>query len=172
MDEHAARIGSMRKDKDQWFRYAADSPIEDRASFAGLSYFPVDPALRFRVKLVRHARPRAIVMQTSDGAVREYSNVGHFEVTVEGANVQVQAYQAPGADAIFVPFRDRTSGKETYGAGRYLDLHPIAPGDEFDLDLNLAYNPMCAYSDAFSCPFPPPENWLPVAVRAGEKSYG
>lgn len=171
MDAHAARVDSMRKEKDRWFRDASDSPIEHRASFSGLKYYPVDPALRFRAKLVPHARPETVVMQTSDGAVREYRNVGHFEVAIEGRMVRIQAYRSPGSDALFVPFRDSTSGKETYGAGRYLDLHPAGPGDEYDLDLNLAYNPMCAYSEAFSCPFPPPENWLPVPVRAGERTY-
>jgi len=161
----------MRKEKDEWFRRSPHSPLEHRGSFSGLSYYPVEPALRFRATLVRHAEPKAIVMQTSDGDAREYRNVGHFEVAIDGQPVTVQAYQTPGAHELFVPFRDKTSGKETYGAGRYLDLHPVAAGDVFDLDFNLAYNPMCAYNEAFSCPFPPPENWLQVPIRAGERTY-
>lgn len=172
MDEHGGRIEAMRREKDEWFRRAPDSPIEHRASFSGLSYYPVEPALRFRTQLVRHAQPKAVVMQTSDGDAREYRNVGHFELAIDRRKLSVQAYQMPGSDALFVPFRDQTSGKETYGAGRYLDLHPEGPADLYDVDFNLAYNPMCAYSDAFSCPFPPPENWLPVPVRAGERTYG
>ena len=74
----------------------------------------------------------------------------------------------------WVPFRDKTSGKETYGAGRYLDLEPerqrTAEG-KWILDLNRAYNPWCAYSEAYTCPFIPPENWLEVPIRAGEKRY-
>jgi len=75
---------------------------------------------------------------------------------------------------LFVPFRDATSGKETYGAGRYIDLEPeerLNNEGKWVLDLNKAYNPWCAYSDAYICPLVPTENWLKVPVRAGEKDY-
>jgi len=76
---------------------------------------------------------------------------------------------------LFIPFRDATSGQETYGAGRYLDLeadqHLTADG-KWIVDLNRAYNPWCAYSEDYVCPFVLPENWLEVPIRAGEKSYG
>jgi uncharacterized protein (DUF1684 family) len=76
------------------------------------------------------------------------------------------------APLLFIPFRDRTSGKETYGAGRYLEVEPVDPhDDEYVIDFNLAYNPSCAYDEAFSCPFPPVENWLQVAIEAGERTY-
>ena len=71
---------------------------------------------------------------------------------------------------LFVPFRDATSGKESYGAARYLDLED-EPSGEYVLDFNLAYNPYCAYSDDYVCPFPPKENWLTAPVRAGEKAF-
>ncbi|MCI0396478.1 MAG: DUF1684 domain-containing protein, partial [Chloroflexi bacterium] len=73
------------------------------------------------------------------------------------------------------PFRDTTNGQETYGAGRYLDSH--RPGlnqlgpDRFEVDFNYSYNPYCAYSEYYSCPLPPRENWLKVPIRAGEKNY-
>ena len=72
---------------------------------------------------------------------------------------------------MFVPFRDGTSGQETYGAGRYLDA-PLArtpQGLRVSLDFNLAYHPYCAYADGWTCPLPPRENWLPEPVRAGER---
>ncbi|MBT8206662.1 MAG: DUF1684 domain-containing protein, partial [Acidimicrobiia bacterium] len=72
-----------------------------------------------------------------------------------------------GAHGYFVPFRDATSGKESYGAGRYLDVHPNEDGT-VTLDFNYAYNPYCAYDEAFSCPLPPIENWLEVPIAAGE----
>lgn len=73
-----------------------------------------------------------------------------------------------------MPFKDRTSGKETYGAGRYLDLDPVADRTDDGLwivDFNRAYNPWCAYSDQYACPFVPPENWLDVSIQAGEKQF-
>jgi uncharacterized protein (DUF1684 family) len=167
-DPYVAAILSMRRDKDHAFRDETWSPIEDRAGFQGLVYYPVDPALRLRTRLVRHDHPAPITLQTSDGQARTYHNVGHFDVSVDGQPVRIQAYQQPGSEALFVPFRDQTSGKETYGAGRYLDVH-LEAGDEAEVDLNLAYHPYCAYSEAFSCPFPPAENWLQVPLRAGER---
>jgi len=73
-----------------------------------------------------------------------------------------------------VPFRDKTSGKESYGAGRYMDLEPeghLTEDNRWIIDFSEAYNPWCAYSEDYVCPFVPPENWLRVPVRAGEKNY-
>lgn len=168
MEKYVAEVEAMRQAKDAAFRAEVWSPIEDRAGFRGLSYFPVDPAYRFPTRLVRHAKPVVLEMRTSDGAAREYANVGHFELPLEGLIVCLEAYRLAGSASLFVPFRDRTSGRETYGAGRYLDL-PLEGEDAAVVDFNLAYHPYCAYSDAFSCPFPPPENWLRVRIPAGER---
>ena len=74
------------------------------------------------------------------------------------------------SDQLFLPFIDKTSGNETYGAGRYIDLDfPI--NKEIIVDFNKAYSPYCAYTDAYSCPFPPRSNQLDVAIEAGEKAY-
>jgi len=73
-------------------------------------------------------------------------------------------------DGLFIPFRDSTSGSETYGAGRYVEAEPLGDG-RFELDFNRAYNPYCAYNDAWRCPLPPRENWLTVPIRAGELSF-
>jgi hypothetical protein len=169
-DSYVASIEVMRRSKDNAFARDPQSPIQVKESFHGLTYFRVDPALRLRTMLVRHAEPKMLTMQTSDGTAREYRNLGHFEVTIDGRAVKIQAYQQRGSEALFVPIRDKTSGKETYGAGRYLDLH-LEHAEEVDLDFNLAYNPYCAYSEAYSCPLPPPENWLPVPIRAGERTF-
>jgi uncharacterized protein (DUF1684 family) len=75
-----------------------------------------------------------------------------------------------GGPRLFIPFRDATSGKETYASGRYIDLRENTTG-MYELDFNRAYNPSCAYSEGFSCPVPPPENTLEVTVRAGEMNY-
>jgi uncharacterized protein (DUF1684 family) len=166
-------VREMRRAKDAAFRAEPWSPVphHERASFKGLQYYPADPRWRFEVKLVPHAAPKAMTMQASGGEAREYHNVGHFDIHAEGQDVRVQAYRADGSDSLFIPFRDRTSGKETYGAGRYLDLEWEGPEAVYALDFNLAYNPYCAYDESFSCPFPPPENWLQVPVTAGEKTY-
>jgi uncharacterized protein (DUF1684 family) len=171
MDPYVEAVEAGRRHKDEAFRRDPNSPVprHARAAFQGLRYYPVDPQWRFLVPLVPHPRPMHVTMQASDGAARQYVHVGHFALRVPaGQEIRVQAYEGAG-HGLFIPFRDRTSGKDTYGAGRYLEVEPVEPhGDVYAVDFNLAYNPFCAYDDAFSCPFPPPENWLPIAVEAGE----
>ena len=77
----------------------------------------------------------------------------------------------PNRGKLFLAFADETSANETYGAGRYLDLKKVPAATSIELDFNLAYNPYCAYNDSYSCPFPPAENILRIAIRAGEKKY-
>ena len=79
-------------------------------------------------------------------------------------------YTTEGSHGFFLPFRDATSGSETYGAGRYLDIDPDEDGT-VTIDFNMAYNPFCVYSEAYSCPLPPTENWLDVPITAGEKDF-
>lgn len=109
-------------------------------------------------------------MTTSIGTQDLFLRYGYFEFKLEEKTYTLQAYKSHHADSLFLPFRDGTSGKESYGASRYLDIkeHEL---DDYTIDFNLAYNPYCAYSDSFSCPLPPTENWLSVQIRAGEKNY-
>ena len=164
----------FRKEKDGFFRTSGDSPLPPglREGFAGLRYFDPDPSFRFETELRRHANPASVMMTTSEGTRQLFNRVGHFEVSLDGRPVRVQAFQSAEREdpGIFVPFRDGTSGKESYGAARYLDLE-LEHDDNYVLDFNYAYNPYCAYSEDYICPLPPQENWLTAPVRAGEKKY-
>jgi len=173
----ADAIRQQRAEKDEYFGSDQHSPIptDERDDFDGLSYFPVDEAYRFEVPLHEHDERESVTVGTSTGGEREYLRWGEFRVEVEGEPVAIQAYKSdPDDDRLWVPFRDATSGEESYGAGRYLDLevetHRTGEGT-WILDFNLAYNPTCAYSDRYECPLPPSENWLDVPIRAGEKTY-
>ena len=176
VDDYTFRIQQERKEKDHWFREAHDSPIphEARHHFRGLSYYQTDPAYRFRLKIAEYPKQEVLTFATSKGTEQRYLRYGFFEFAAEGTTVRLRAYRAVHAhsahEALFVPFRDATSAKETYGAGRYLDL-PFEPSGVYDVDFNRAYNPYCVYSEDFVCPFPPPENWLKVPIRAGEKTW-
>jgi uncharacterized protein (DUF1684 family) len=172
-DSVALQVEQHRKEKDAWFKESHDSPIPWplRKAFRGLAYWPYDPAYRFEGKLHRYDEPETLVMQTSKDVPREMRRVGYFEFVLNGTTHRLQAYEsADNPHSLFLPFRDGTSGKESYGAGRYLDLHASAD-DVYVLDFNVAYNPWCAYSDDYVCPFPPRENWLEATVRAGEKEF-
>ena len=107
-------------------------------------------------------------MQTSSGDARAYLRYGRLRFTLDGQDVALTLYADVDSGAFFLPFVDALRGRETYGAGRYLDPEPLADG-QFLVDFNLAYNPYCAYNDDWSCPLTPVENWLPVPIRAGEK---
>jgi uncharacterized protein (DUF1684 family) len=131
--------------------------------------------LRFKVKLNRFATPRTVRLGTNTGEVRSALRYGYFEFQIAGRTCRLHVYRmedTPDAEGprLFIPFRDATSGKETYAAGRYIDLRENTTG-MYELDFNRAYNPSCAYGEDFSCPMPPAENTLEVAVRAGEMNY-
>jgi uncharacterized protein (DUF1684 family) len=108
-------------------------------------------------------------MQTSTGDVQNYVKYGRFQFEVNGEPAALTVYTSDRGD-MFVPFADATGGSETYGAGRYLEVEKIG-NDRIHVDFNLAYNPWCAYSPAYSCPIPPAENRLEVPIRAGEKLF-
>ena len=160
--------------KDKAFRSGQDSPIPgaERAGFQGLSYYPINPELRFRAKLNRYASPKQIRLGTNTGEIRSGLQYGYFDFQVENRTCRLNVYKledAPDLGAsLFLPFRDATSGKETYGAGRYIDLQENTSGI-YDLDFNRAYNPFCAYNNEFSCPLPLAENIREIPIRAGEK---
>lgn len=170
-----------RREKDYFFREHDSSPLpwSLRPSFKGLSYFPIDPSYRFVVRLHKYERPERVTMATSKGAQKEYLRYGYIEFDIEGKAQKLQVYKSTpsrgdehhyGDEPLFIPFRDATSGKESYGAARYLDADED-PSGEIVLDFNRAYNPYCAYSENYVCPFPPRENWLEVPIRAGEKKF-
>lgn len=177
--DYAKSLQFMRQEKDHFFREDPQSPIpiELRQAFRGLDYFPPDPTYRLRVRLNKYPTHEPVVLATSKGIPRNMVKYGYFEFEFNGMKLRLNAYKAassPGhhheGSSLFVPFRDATSGKETYGAARYLDIEEQASGEHI-LDFNLAYNPYCAYSEDYVCPFPPRENWLTVPIRAGEKIF-
>ena len=163
-------VEKLRREKDHYFGHAHDSPltVDQRGHFQGLHYFPNDPALRFTVTVDPDGAGAVEEVEMSDGSTHHLPRAGTVRFDVDGERAGLIAF-AQG-DGLFIPFRDSTSGNETYGAGRYVEAEPLDDG-RFELDFNRAYNPYCAYNDDWRCPLPPAENWLKVAIRAGEKSF-
>jgi len=161
----------FRAEKDRVFRKDPHSPLtpEQRDAFAGLVYFDENPQLVINGTVDRDVEPGEVRMATSAGEEQVYQRYGVVRFRVDGEAAQVVLYASDDSDELFIPFRDATSGHETYGAGRYLEVH--AHGDDVTIDFNYAYNPNCAYDPAWSCPLPPAENWLKVPIRAGEKAF-
>ena len=177
-------LKQFRQGRDELFRSHPQSPIEpdERPTFAGCHYFEPDPTYRVTAHLEPgDASERAIDTGGEDGAVR-YRRIGKLVFKLARQDCQLTVLSLiQYAGGLFVPFRDRTSGHETYGGGRYLFdtakgtdglvLEVEAGSSEVVLDFNYAYNASCAYSPRWACPLAPPENHLPVAVPAGEQVY-
>ncbi len=167
-----------RKAKDDFFGSGhPQSPIPPMEfnKFKGLDYYPPDSVYRFELDLYEHKEKKRLKIKDTKGKDRVFIRWGELQFKISGKDCKLQAYKSdPMEEQLFVPFRDTTNGKETYGAGRYLDLEPErhrTPDGKWILDFNEAYNPWCAYSDMYACPFVPSENWLKVPILAGEKNY-
>ncbi len=166
-------IQEERALKDEFMARHTESPfVAERVPFHPLNYFPVDAKYRLPARLERRATPEEAFLRTNrDGsAVMRY--LGDLVFSLEGHRHRLRVYHAGEGvgTSVFVPFRDRTSGKESYGPGRYL-IFTLTEDDRYDLDFNAAFNPYCAYTDAYECGFPPAENDLSIAIRAGEKAW-
>ncbi|HJP89495.1 MAG TPA: DUF1684 domain-containing protein [Candidatus Limnocylindrales bacterium] len=176
--EHVAypdAVASFRAEKDEYFKDAHDSPIPvaEREAFVGLPYFAVDESLRFEgltLEPYTGSEPTHFQIPTSDGKLRDAKRAGVFQFDIGGTTHRLTGYTfAKGpAESVFVPFQDGTTGQESYGAGRYIDVYPEEDGT-YALDFNLAYHPSCVYDARFSCPLTPAENRLPIRIEAGER---
>ena len=173
---YASEIEGHRRSLEGFFG-GDDGPLslEERQQFPGLVFYPVDPRFRVDVSHVVPVEPseRDLEMPTSDGSWRWAERVARLEFGLLGTRQSLYGYAFQDSDegTLFVPFLDATSGRETYGAGRYLDVE-AGPDGTVVLDFNLAYQPYCAFSPRYSCPITPPENRLTVAVTAGERQAG
>jgi len=175
--EHSyqAAIGGYRAEKDAFFKSSPHSPLppDERDAFEGLPYYPIDEDLVFdglRLEPYTGDEPSHFQIPTSDGKLRPAHRAGAFSFELGGAPRRLTAYVMDGGnpESLFLPFLDETSGHETYGAGRYLDLEPDEDGT-YAIDFNQAYHPSCVYAPQFSCPLTPAENRLATRIEAGER---
>jgi uncharacterized protein (DUF1684 family) len=161
-------LEDFRAHKDEFFAADRHSPLtrQQRLGFKGLSYFPENPALSLEVTVEEFPEKDRIEMQTSTGTTLHYTRFGRFTFTAEGQEAGLTIYG--DEHGYFLPFVDALAGEETYPAGRYLEPERL-PDGRFLVDFNYAYNPYCAYNDAWTCPLTPFENRLKIPIRAGEK---
>ena len=170
-----AELLAMREAAGHYYEHQFDwRGHEPPPGFDGPRYYPPAPEWRLGAQLDSDV-PGAgdhVELATSTGQLRHMTLAGQLVFAADGGEHRLTAFltkDGQGFDVLFVPFRDGTSGTETYGAGRYVEV-PYDPQDELlELDFNYAYNPSCVFSPAYDCPYPPPSNRLTVSVRAGEK---
>lgn len=146
-----------------------DHEAPARADFKGIEHFPIDPRYRVTARLEPYPEPREVPIPTVLGTPTIMLAPGVLHFTLRGEELSLEPYVNAAADPeYFLIFRDRTSGDSTYGGGRFLDADSVGPDGATVLDFNLAYSPPCAFTPHATCPLPPPQNSLPVAVEAGE----
>jgi len=192
-----AALELWRTTRERLFREHPQSPVplKDREAFRA-RHFSADPALRFEVAVAPDDAPPApaagglagitglgglaglaMELPVSAGGTMSFSRIGHVEVPFAAGPRRLGVYWMAGyAGGVFLPFRDATSGNETYAAGRYLldsaksaDLGGDGEGGTLILDFNFAFQPSCAFDPKWACPLAPPENRLDIPIRAGER---
>jgi hypothetical protein len=147
-----------------------DPQAKTRSGFAGIDYFDIDPAWRFDARFEPHPPGRTIDIVNVLDMLEPMKNPGVVVFEKDGKEYRLEALDDTGDGQLFLIFADRTNGKLTYGPGRFLYAPPPVDGKTI-VDLNRAYNPPCAFTPYSTCPLPPPENRLNLAVEAGEKKY-
>ncbi|GAB2776563.1 DUF1684 domain-containing protein [Rhabdobacter roseus] len=173
------QIRSHRETYRQEFLASASSPLKKK-DLKYLRFYEPDETYRLEGTFVRTPESEPFDMPTYSGQKQPYVQYGEVLFELRGERCRLAVYQSLNLrtnlqyrDYLFIPFKDPTNGKDSYGGGRYLDFRT---GDihenRLTLDFNKAYNPYCAYSDNYSCPIPPAENHLKVPIEAGEKNFG
>lgn len=143
-----------------------------RRGFLGLKWFDVKEEYRVEARFVSYPQPKPVKVPNVLGQSESMPSPGYAEFTLNGKAVKLDGVmEDPQAEQLFFILRDQTSGKETYGAGRFLYAE-LPKAGKIVLDFNKAYSPPCAFTPYATCPLPPPQNWMPVRVEAGEMAYG
>lgn len=174
--ENIAAINKFQNDLNKEYLNPKESPLrgDNLRNFKKHPFFPVDLKYRVTAKFVKTENPVPFELPTSSGKVKQYREYGKADFELDGKKYTLTVYQSLDLikmdrykDHLFLPFRDETNGKETYGGGKYMDLK-IPKGDEIILDFNLSYQPYCAYNAFdYNCPIVPENNKLPMRIEAG-----
>lgn len=173
---YVEEIRKEREEKDRFMRNSAESPFaKAKDSYTGLNYFAPDITYRVMADLEPIQQKKTVILGTNDGKEQRYIEYAYARFKLHGKNNKLLileiADMGPFRGKLFLAFGDETSARETYGAGRYLDVTKTPGSSTIKLDFNLAYNPYCAYDESFTCPLPPRENILSIPIEAGEKNY-
>jgi uncharacterized protein (DUF1684 family) len=165
-------LQNERREKNRSFMISEDSPLkpEQKMRFKGLDYFSPDESWVFSAQWIPVNHADTLFLSMNSGEYEPIVVLGRVEFRVQGKLYSMTAFLNPYDEEfpVFIPFKDKTSGIESYGGGRYLGARENKEG-QILLDFNKAYNPFCAYNEDYTCFFPPAENNLPFPVTAGEK---
>lgn len=170
---------AFQKELNTEYADSVKSPLlkKDLKTFKSLDFYPINEKFFVNAKFVRSPDEKPFEMPTTTSRKPMYVKYGEAHFSIDGKKFKVNLYQSLDLkkieeykDALFLPFTDLTSGVESYGGGKYIDLK-IPEGDTITIDFNTAYNPYCAYNHKYSCPIPPQENDLAIEIKAGVKKF-
>jgi uncharacterized protein (DUF1684 family) len=168
-----------QKKQNAKFKDASTSPLtkKDRKEFEGLDFFKFDSTFVVTAELKLIPDTKWFNMKTTTKRLSKERIYGVLTLSIHNETYRLNVYQGEEnmqteglEDYLFLPFLDDTNGEESYGGGRYIDLR-IPVSDTIIIDFNRAYNPYCVYNEKFSCPIVPRDNYLPIEIKAGVKSY-
>ncbi len=177
IDSLKAVFNAYLKERNRTFLEEAWSPLpdKDKQNFSGLNYYPYDINWRFEGALELLSDPDTVIILGSKGEERKCFNFAYFHFNKNGNKFKLlilkfPAHKAGNKPYLFLGFWDKTSGRETYAGGRYIDIEENSE-NHYVIDFNYSYNPYCAYNHRYSCAVPPLENRLPIEIKAGEKIF-
>ncbi len=167
-------VSEVIENRQRYLEFNEQSPFNTHSiEYRDPTYYPIDQTYKVNGKMDRITERQSFPLGTSDGKTTNYIKYGWITFTLKDQPLRLLVLKQAGMgpmNSFFCGFADATSGDETYGGGRYLDLE-IGKSDKVVIDFNLAYNPYCAYVEDYVCPLPPPENILPLAITAGELDF-
>lgn len=174
-----AYIEKIEKERERQFkfiRFNVESPLseEQKKNFQSLTFYEINPSYRVKARLIPIENKKVREVPLTDGSKEKYIEHSYADFEWAGKNNRVlllQSIKETDMRNFFLAFADETSGEDTYGGGRYLNVRQDGK-NSITLDFNLAFNPYCAYNPNYACPLPPKENLLTIAIEAGEKNYG
>jgi len=169
-------INQIRLEKDSYMKDSKSSPFnaKTKVEFHPLNYFAVDSNFVFKSKLVEYPEKDTLTIYGTKGEPRQVVRYGYVTITYNGIKHNINVYEGSysGGKYYSIWFTDRTTNEESYGVGRYLDFELKSdPGFVYTIDFNLAYNPYCAYSQDYSCAIPTKDDYIDIAITAGEKKF-
>ncbi|MDQ7815672.1 MAG: DUF1684 domain-containing protein [Melioribacteraceae bacterium] len=174
---YISKIEEERKEKNEWMKNDSNSPFnfKGKVEFYDLKYFDVDPDFVFKSKLYEYGSKDTVIIFGTKGEERKTVRFGYVKFTYEEKEHKINVYQGTtrtGENYYSIWFTDLTTNKESYGVGRYIDFEKQTdPEHIHEIDFNLAYNPYCAYSPDYSCAIPTKDDYISIAIKAGEKKF-
>lgn len=172
-------VVAFQKQINSEYKDEKESPLlaKDLKKFKSLDFYPINENFFVLAKFIRTPDEKPFEMPTTTERKPVYVKYGEAHFSIDGKSFKLNVYQSQDLkkiekykNSLFLPFTDLTSGVESYGGGRYVDLE-IPEGDVIPIDFNTAYNPYCAYNHKYSCPIPPSENDLAIEIKAGVKKF-